>query len=264
MNNCENIKLIATDLDKTLLRTDKSISAYTSRILRECKRRGILIAFATMRSEHSSRRFTEIIKPDAIISSGGALARTGDTIIYRAVMDVETTSGLIRALLDSPDVGLITVETDAGYFTSEQIDADDPVWADFLPARYVDMSKLTNSECYKIGVEIFSADAANRIASAFPTVSVISFTGEDWYRFGDIRADKWNGVRALADHAGVGCGHVAAFGDDFSDVGMLRGCGVSVAVSDAIDELKSIASHICGACDDDGVAKWLEEHVLSS
>ena len=262
MNDCKNIKIIAVDLDRTLLRTDKSISAYTSRILRECQHKGILVAFATMRSERACRRFSEIIKPDAIISSGGALTRIGETVVHRAVMDVETTGGLIRALSDSPDVGLITTETDAGYFTSEQIDVDDPVWVDFLPARHVDISIMTSIGSYKIGVEIFSAEAANKIASAFPTVSVISFTGEDWYRFGDIRADKWNGVKALADHAGFGCGQVAAFGDDFSDVGMLRGCGVSVAVSNAIDELKSIASHICGSCDDDGVAKWLEENVL--
>ncbi|BBB89727.1 MAG TPA: HAD hydrolase family protein [Methylomusa anaerophila] len=55
---------------------------------------------------------------------------------------------------------------------------------------------------------------------------------------------------------------VAAFGEDYNDVEMLRECGISVAVSTAIDEVKAVADDICGDCDEDGVARWLEENVL--
>jgi len=55
---------------------------------------------------------------------------------------------------------------------------------------------------------------------------------------------------------------VIAFGDDNNDIEMLRECGTGVAVANAIDECKSSADHICGSCDDDGLAKWLEENVL--
>jgi len=43
---------------------------------------------------------------------------------------------------------------------------------------------------------------------------------------------------------------------------MLRGCGIGVAVSNAINEAKSAADHICDTNENDGVAKWLEENVL--
>ncbi|MDR1537850.1 MAG: HAD hydrolase family protein [Clostridiales bacterium] len=42
----------------------------------------------------------------------------------------------------------------------------------------------------------------------------------------------------------------------------MRDCGVCVAVANAIDEAKTVADYICGDCDDDVVAKWLEENVL--
>jgi hydroxymethylpyrimidine pyrophosphatase-like HAD family hydrolase len=38
---------------------------------------------------------------------------------------------------------------------------------------------------------------------------------------------------------------------------------VSVAVSNAIPEVKAVASHVCGDCDEDGVSQWLEENVVS-
>jgi hydroxymethylpyrimidine pyrophosphatase-like HAD family hydrolase len=52
------------------------------------------------------------------------------------------------------------------------------------------------------------------------------------------------------------------FGDDYSDIELLSNCAHSVAVANAIDEAKSAAVYICGDCDDDGVAKWLEENAV--
>jgi len=48
----------------------------------------------------------------------------------------------------------------------------------------------------------------------------------------------------------------------YSDVDWLSYCVNSVAVANAIDEVKAVANYVCGDCDDDGVAKWLEENVL--
>jgi hydroxymethylpyrimidine pyrophosphatase-like HAD family hydrolase len=55
---------------------------------------------------------------------------------------------------------------------------------------------------------------------------------------------------------------IIAFGDDYSDVDWLSYCVNSVAVANAINEVKSVANYVCGDCDVDGVAKWLEENVL--
>ena len=38
--------------------------------------------------------------------------------------------------------------------------------------------------------------------------------------------------------------------------------GIGVAMDNALDEVKLITHNICGDCDDDGMAKWLEENVL--
>jgi hydroxymethylpyrimidine pyrophosphatase-like HAD family hydrolase len=75
-------------------------------------------------------------------------------------------------------------------------------------------------------------------------------------------ARKRNAVIALATEFGVSLAEVAAFGDDYNDIEMLRECGAGVAVANAIDEAKAAADYICDANDNDGVAKWLERNVL--
>jgi len=50
------IKMIITDLDNTLLRSDKTISEYTIDVLKKCQSKGIKVAFATARSEQASLR----------------------------------------------------------------------------------------------------------------------------------------------------------------------------------------------------------------
>jgi hydroxymethylpyrimidine pyrophosphatase-like HAD family hydrolase len=73
---------------------------------------------------------------------------------------------------------------------------------------------------------------------------------------------KASGIKYIADYFSISLSEVAAFGDDYNDVDMLRECGAGVAMSNAIDECKAAADYICGDCDDDGVARWLEENVL--
>jgi len=56
--------------------------------------------------------------------------------------------------------------------------------------------------------------------------------------------------------------NVAVFGDDTSDIDILRSAGIGVAVQNAIPEVKAVADYVCGDCDKDGVARWIEENIL--
>lgn len=262
----DQIKLIVTDLDSTLLRRDKTISAYTKSVFARCREKGILTAFATARSENSCGRITGILDPDAIISNGGAGVRIGDKQIYRAAMSVETTNRLLLVFLETPGVGYITADTDRGYFVNYPLDENDPGWnpgwIEYLPAFEADFSRGLDCDAFKITVELPDDNTAFRIVSAFPSVNVIPFSGEKWYRFADINAGKWNGVKALAAHTGIALTNIAAFGDDFSDIEMVKHSGAGVAVSNAIDEVKAAAGYVCADCDDDGPAKWIAENIL--
>jgi hydroxymethylpyrimidine pyrophosphatase-like HAD family hydrolase len=75
-------------------------------------------------------------------------------------------------------------------------------------------------------------------------------------------ATKWNATRLLAGERQIKNSDIVCFGDDYNDIEMLKNCGVGVAVSNALNEVKAVADYVCGSNDEDGVAKWLEGNVL--
>ena len=76
-----NPKILLFDLDGTLLRNDKTLSEYTLEILSKCKECGHLIGISTSRGEQNCLGFLREMKPDILISSGGALVRVNEKII---------------------------------------------------------------------------------------------------------------------------------------------------------------------------------------
>ena len=256
-----NIKMIVTDLDKTLLRSDKTISDYTAKTFHLCQQLGIIVVFATARSESSCKRFIKLINPDAIISNGGAIVRIGRNVIYHATMNVKIANELLRLCLEHPKVGYVTVDTEKGYFVNKLIGKHVPSWDEYVSASQKDLSKGLECDAYKITAEIFDDSTAYSIASTFPTIDVLKFSGERWFRFANTYANKWEGLKSLAAYANVDLREIVAFGDDHNDVAMVSKCGTGVAVDNAIAEVKDVADYVCDTNDSDGVARWLEENI---
>ena len=71
----EKSQILLFDLDGTLLRNDKTISEYTLEILSKCREYGYLIGISTSRGEQNCLGFLRKMKPDILISSGGALVQ---------------------------------------------------------------------------------------------------------------------------------------------------------------------------------------------
>jgi Cof subfamily protein (haloacid dehalogenase superfamily) len=258
-----NIKLVLTDLDNTLLRRDKTISEYTKAVFKRLREHGILVAFATSRSVRASAKFRAMITPDIDITSGGAIATMNGKTLFRAAIDIETANAIIRDLNASAGVLQITADTEDYYFNSKPIDSSWAGWVDYTDSITTDFSEpLSTPGVFKITPNAVSAEAILAITSRYPTVDVLNFTGEDWYQIKSHKAAKQYAVAAVCAELGISMSEVVAFGDDNNDVEMLRDCVIGVAVSNAIDETKAAANHICGDCDEDGVAKWLEENVL--
>ena len=256
----KKIKLIITDLDRTLLRTDKSISNYSLDVIRRCKEQGIFIAIATARSERAAAKYIELINPDIVISNGGALAKCKDEVIYKCMLSAQVSDSLIKDCVMSSNIGEITVETESGYYSnSEEINK---FGEDYTHAKYNDYSKSLKCMTYKITVEVFESKAAEELASKYPQCSFLTYVGEDWCRFAHRDATKINAINKIVKYLNINLEEVAAFGDDINDLGMIKHCGQGIAVSNAIKEILECASHITGSNDEDGVAAYIRENFL--
>ncbi|GHU67088.1 hydrolase [Clostridia bacterium] len=256
------IRMIATDLDRTLLRSDITISDYTVSILNSLSDKGILVAFATSRSERSSRRFVERFNPDVFVSNGGAVVRYGGETIYSADIPQNVANDIIASCVGNSSILHITVESSNGYFSSKLEDPSWVGWVDYAHGITVDFKQpIDYGSVYKLTIE---ADEPSVMADimAGHDVSVLRFSGEDWYQIKRCDIDKAVGIQRAAEFFGFTLNEVAAFGDDTNDLEMLKYCGVSVAVDNALGEIKAVSDHICASNDEDGVAHWLEQNLL--
>lgn len=249
------IKLLALDLDGTLLHTDKTISGETLETLRRCREQGVLIVLATARSESSCRPYLDLVEPDFAILNGGGLVLRREEELYRLLIGQETSDRLVRELTACPSFASISVEAPAGYYVEQRPES---TW------HYTNSEPLSlpfRRPAFKITAELDCPQEAEPIARRHPDCTLVRFTGTKLCRFVPRDAEKFSAIRHIAALSSIPLSDIAAFGDDLIDLEMIRGCGWGIAMENAIPEVKAAASHICPANDQDGVAQWLNRFL---
>jgi len=247
-----SMKMIVTDLDRTLLRHDKTISQYTIDVFRRLQQQGVKIAIATARPKRKTDEFIQAINPDALVLHNGAVIYVnGEHHRSFSIPNNVAAETLQKVLRQYPKMR-ISAEIEEALYANFEI--PDPDWTN----TRTDFTDLPKKPVDKM---LFSADD---IASLKATQSVLSenfnaVLGEGWLLMAMSKhACKYLGVKEVASHFGLTPADVVAFGDDTNDIEMLKHCGVGVAVDNAIDEVKAVANFICESHEDDGVARWLE------
>lgn len=256
-----NPKILLFDLDGTLLRNDKTLSEYTLEILSKCKECGYLIGISTSRGEQNCLDFLREMKPDIFISSGGALVRVNEKIICSSTFSVIETKGFIESVRKICGVDCeITVDTlDAHYWNYKTNPKEqDKSWGD---STYTDFKDF-KCEALKICVEIPNPNLAQKLCEQFSELDSQRFSDGDWYKFTKGGITKEKAILAVCEACHVDVSKIVAFGDDYADIGMLKMCGVGVAMGNAIQEVKDIADDITFSNEEDGVAAWLEKWII--
>lgn len=258
----QTCRLLLFDLDGTLLDSDKSISERNILALKKCREKGILIGVSTSRSEQNSMTFLNELTPDILIASGGALVKKGSDYIYKAEFSERETRNMIdTARAVCGDDCEITIDTTDAHYWNYKVDPRklDQSWGDSIYTDFTDFSECALKMC----VEIFDEGKAKILAEKLEQCDCIRFSDGFWYKFTKKNVTKENAIERIADVCGFGMESIIAFGDDFADIGMLRFCRLGVAMGNAIDEVKIKADLVIGSNDEDGIAVFLEENLLS-
>ena len=249
-----NVKAIVLDLDRTLLRTDKSLSEYTVSVLKKCRQKGIAVMVATARPLRTTLPICDRIKFDAMVVSNGARILCGSQKTeYTIAPDCGT--ALLKALQCQEDFR-ITLETGDCAYSNKPIGEYETILAD-------DLIALVKSErIMKILVHFDREDTLERVKKALPEELYCTVSGGWLIQIMDRKATKWNGVRAMLEMENISPEEAVFFGDDQDDLEPLRMCAMGFAVSNANEEVKAAADYVCGSNDEDGVAGFLEQKLL--
>ena len=76
------------------------------------------------------------------------------------------------------------------------------------------------------------------------------------------KASKGNALRWLGEHLGFSTENAMAFGDSLNDLSMLTAAGCGVAMANAREDVRALVSATCQSNQEDGVARYIEQHIL--
>lgn len=252
------IKMIAVDLDRTLLRTDKTISDYSASVLNRCREYGIKVLFATARPKRTLNHFVGSIPVDALILHNGAVIYAGDKLLACNGIASDVKNDILQTISRDYPENTLSVEIDDVLYANFDVST---VWNNTKAVRS-DFTDLPDKSADKIIVGLSSFEDIDRLSKYLTDDLYIEMNDGKLGLIMHRKATKWEAVKIIADHFNISTDEVAAFGDDYNDISMLRECGIGVAVANALDEVKIVTDYICDTNDTDGVAKWLEENVL--
>lgn len=272
------VRMIALDLDGTVLDSEKRITPRTRAALEKAIEAGAAVLPATGRLRNGlPQEFLDIPGVRYAVTANGAavldLAEgrriwsgclsqqdalrlhemcrgwdvlfdvyAGDAIFTEATRFARLAEFAPPAMLD--------------YFCKTRTPVDD--LAAFLPTLETPIEKVTalftNPDERRAAFAVLADGGRYLVTSSIPRNVEVNAAG----------VDKGVGLLALADFLGVPHGAVMACGDSSNDAAMLRAAGFSVAMGNASDEIKALADFVTDTNDADGVAKAVERWVLGA
>ncbi len=254
-----SIRLVASDLDDTLVGKDKSISAYTREVFARCRAQGIVTVIATARLLASTQKEQEILQPDIRIVSGGGMTLRGDKALFFQGMGKAETSGLLLLLQEAGAQGILAGCRNRMYTNSTHFAASPTLHKALLH----DFKEPVPEEACQIFFRLPDEGAAEEIKKGFSHLEWTKYR-DGTYGVMAKGVSKAQALKKAARWCKIEMEQVAAFGDDEGDCEMLRQCGMGVAVENALPCVKEAASYITKSNEEDGVAWFVDKYILQS
>lgn len=243
-------RVLALDLDDTLLRSDKSVSAANLAAIERWLDCGHAIVIATGRPPRS----VPPVLPDLLrhvprIVYNGAQAIVDDQVVYARPLPADDVRHMLEWAESSGERWYIGLEIDDTLYVNRNF----PKPGHFEVA---DLMQLWKQPTYKM-IFFFPegrGDIEPLLAAVPPTTRSLVTPKFDIVQLCAASADKSTALDYLLSQQGRSLDMAVAIGDDINDVEMVRCSGVGVAVENALPEVKAVADWIVPDNNADGVA----------
>ncbi|SFD02664.1 sugar-phosphatase [Clostridium uliginosum] len=266
-------KLIALDMDGTLLTSDKKISEKNKKAIKAAEEKGVKVVLTSGRPSDGLTRYLKELdllkEEDYVLSFNGGVAqnaKSGKVISKIAIKgsDLKYLSKIanecgINIHAFSSTKGLITPKTNKYTDYEAEMNEINVNIADFnsidddediIKVMMIDPEPILEEAIKKLPKEVYEKYTVLRSAPYF-------------LEFMNKEVDKGLGLKKLAETLGIKQEEVIAMGDAGNDLSMVEYAGLGVAMGNAFPEVKEIANFITKSNDEDGVAYAIEKFVLS-
>ncbi len=257
-------RLIALDLDGTLLRSDKRISARSLAAVRRLSARGVAVLLCTGRPPRSAKAYAAELGLDTpfICYNGAAVYDPArDAVTVRHHLDPETALAAIDRLRATFPSVMLALESASGWYleaAAVQRGRGEARLGPEAPTGVGPVERFVAADAIKLMAFVDGHNAAELARAVGDLPLQRTWSAGGLLELLDPRVDKRNALADVCAERGVARTAVAAFGDQRNDVEMLAWAGLGVAVANACDEAKAAADVVVDSNDADGVAGLLE------
>jgi Cof subfamily protein (haloacid dehalogenase superfamily) len=262
-------KLIAIDIDDTLINDEKQITPGTRAAIEEAISAGVVVTIATGRMYASAKQLAQKLNLQVpIISYQGSLVKDGATgeVLYERAVPVDVAQELYA------------LSRERGYHIQAYI--EDELYAAEVNERLQDYCKLSNIP-YKIEPDfeklasipstkllmIDDPDKLDRLmeelAPKYADRVHMTKSKPQFLEFVHKEGTKGDAVRFLATHFGCDISQTIAIGDSWNDAEMVEAAGLGVAMANAVPSLKAVADYVTASNNEDGVKQVIDKFIFN-
>lgn len=271
------IRLIVCDLDGTLLNDEKAMTKYSIETLRQVRRRGIKLCFASGRHLQMMRLYSELADGvDYTISCNGAVACSQEKkqALFRSCLKPAVVKELLHFLF-SENLGFLLHSDTRIYCAAGRESLLSGIRSYETLARIHQFPQSIDSDPITpetklpenvLKIVVYEQDEA-KLRQLTSRISACSATRTESTGYG-LTGIFSNGVskRTALEKVMADCGaekeHVVVFGDYENDLSMFSCAAHRVAMENATASLKERATHIAGDHNADGVARYIQQFIL--
>jgi len=265
------IRLVAMDLDDTLLRDDWTISPRVVKAIQRAQAQGVIMTIATGRMSISTRPYVEQLGLDVpVITYHGAMIQQvlSEEILFRRVIPSAVAAEIVQYVMERG----IYVQV---YLENRVITTELNKWSReyariaSVPIEEEDLSSLLSQEpegvekILLMGEESELDQLAPLLAQRYGERVHLTKSKPCFLEMTDYSVNKGVALSALAEHLGIVQEEVMAIGDSFNDLEMIKYAGLGVAMGNARSEIKEQADIVTVTNEEDGVAEAIERYVLN-
>ncbi|WP_137723218.1 HAD family hydrolase [Prescottella subtropica] len=266
------IRLVASDLDGTLLRPDRTVSPRTAAAMAAARVAGIEVVWATARARHSIDELAHScgFRGTAIGANGAVTLDLADgTPRIVGTVAIEVTAALtvmdrVRTLVPGvvfANVGAASFVAEPEYaalcnYTDHHRTLDEMILDPRLPRAGESMVKIVARHPEIPGYELY------RLAATAGVDGVeVTHSGAPYIEMAAAGVSKASALARLCDARGITAHEVAVIGDAVNDIPMLMWAGTALAPANALPEVLDLADRVLPSNADDGVAQYLEQQA---
>lgn len=265
------MKLIAIDMDGTLLSADKTISEKNKLVLKQAKAKEIKVVICTGRPLASIKKYLDELglndAGDFSITFNGGLVQKNDTgeVLQKHVLTGENVTNIYETIhgLDLP-VDLIS-EGNVYHLLPEPINYPS-IYQELNPAMNffsVAHDEVPATIAYNKMVVPTPAEYLDSKLPLFPSAMRDNYTivksRDCLLEILNKEVSKGNALDFLGDYLGIAQKDIMALGDEENDISMIEYAGIGVAMDNASEAVKKEANFVTRKNTEDGVAYAIEK-----